>query len=354
MRLRPFAWILGTALLGSLVADDAMAQRFGGRPGPRSGPSLRDRSGPSIGERPGTPLGDSRDGVGDRSRSVRDGEHRPDLQTDRRENRPEAGERRPEMTDRELGSRTPREPEERERVDGSVRREDLNRFLGLPEHQPVRDPENRPRNDYHWAGNEPFTAAWYADHPNAWRYSHPHADAFAVATWDSVYRWLGLAATPVYYTPAPTTATVIVEGQVPQSSENEEQVTSEESVNNQPMAERLVATGQQPVAEDSEWLPLGVFSLRPSAMPEANQLVQLAVNREGIVRGSYVDLVTDQAFNAVGSVDRDSQRVAWTVESKKAATFETSVASLTQPQAALTLRFPDGHVQNWSMQQASK
>ena len=49
-------------------------------------------------------------------------------------------------------------------------------------------------------GAQPFTAEWYADHPAAWQYTHPHADAWAVASAAGVAAWLGWANQPVYGT----------------------------------------------------------------------------------------------------------------------------------------------------------
>ena len=44
------------------------------------------------------------------------------------------------------------------------------------------------------AGERPFTPAWYANHSTAWQYSHPHADAWAVASIGTVAVWLGIPA----------------------------------------------------------------------------------------------------------------------------------------------------------------
>ena len=40
--------------------------------------------------------------------------------------------------------------------------------------------------------NESFSPAWYADHPGAWQYTHPHADAWAIAGIGAAAAWLGL------------------------------------------------------------------------------------------------------------------------------------------------------------------
>jgi hypothetical protein len=39
---------------------------------------------------------------------------------------------------------------------------------------------------------EPFTPAWYVDHPGAWHATHPHADAAAVAAVGGLAAWIAV------------------------------------------------------------------------------------------------------------------------------------------------------------------
>ena len=63
---------------------------------------------------------------------------------------------------------------------------------------------------------------------------------------------------------------------------------------------------------------------------EANQIFQLAINKDGILRGNYYDALSDSTLPVVGSVDKKSQRAAWTVGDRKETVYETGVGNLTE------------------------
>jgi len=42
--------------------------------------------------------------------------------------------------------------------------------------------------------------------------------------------------------------------------------------------------------------------------------VQLAVNKDGVIRGNYQDLLADKLTPIIGSVDKETQRVALKIE----------------------------------------
>jgi hypothetical protein len=164
------------------------------------------------------------------------------------------------------------------------------------------------------AGNQPFTASWYANHPRAWQYTHPHADAWAVAGYGRAAAWLGLAA-----------------------------VTNDAYVIDD------VTTGDTDDADQGEFLPLGVFALAPQNERDANALVQLAVNKQGEVAGNYYDVLTGQDQTIAGKVDKQSKQVTFAVSPGGNVSFETSLANLTQARGSITLRFANGQSRQWTL-----
>ena len=42
----------------------------------------------------------------------------------------------------------------------------------------------------------------------------------------------------------------------------------------------------------TDWLPLGVFALTKSGQTKSDVTIQLAVNKQGIIRGNYTDATT--------------------------------------------------------------
>jgi hypothetical protein len=157
--------------------------------------------------------------------------------------------------------------------------------------------------------NQPFTPAWYAGHPRAWQYTHPHADAWAVATFGVAAGWLGLgAAGGTVYT--------------------SETVDSD-------------AAG--------DFLPLGVFAMAPKSERDASALVQLALNQQGDLRGNYYDVLTGQDQVVAGTVDKTTRRATFQVGPGGKVAFETTLASLTRPTGSVTLRFQDGRTRQWTL-----
>ena len=76
----------------------------------------------------------------------------------------------------------------------------------------------------------------------------------------------------------------------------------------------LASTGTAADApSDGDWLPLGVFALTKSDHPTSDLVVQMAVNKEGILRGNYTDTMTDKTQPIHGSVDKKTHRVAWSI-----------------------------------------
>jgi hypothetical protein len=64
---------------------------------------------------------------------------------------------------------------------------------------------------------------------------------------------------------------------------------------------------------DGDWLPLGVFALTKTDQSSSAVSIQLAMNHDGVIRGNYTDTATDKTQQVHGSVDKTTQRVAFTV-----------------------------------------
>jgi hypothetical protein len=180
--------------------------------------------------------------------------------------------------------------------------------------------------------NQPFTPAWYADHPRAWQYTHPHADAWAVATFGAAATWLGItAANGGYATDGGTVYT-----------SDADDASEDQSGNDSPEDEQQIAAAD-------EYLPLGVFALAPKTEKDASALVQLAVNKQGQLRGNYYDVVSGQDQPIEGTLDKKTQRAAFKVSPGGKVSFETSLASLTRDGGTITLRFENGQARQWTL-----
>jgi hypothetical protein len=124
--------------------------------------------------------------------------------------------------------------------------------------------QNRRNAAYSWNSNrpEPVTPAWYAEHPNAWKFTHPHADA--------------------------------------------------------------------------------------------TRVIHLFVDRNGAVRGSQFDLISEDVQTVQGTVTKSSLLATWTIGKGQTTVFEAALAELTKPEGAVTVRFADGKTATWKAVRVTK
>ena len=196
------------------------------------------------------------------------------------------------------------------------------------DHMGVDRPSDAPRpgtlNDGNWSPSpyRPFTPAWYVKHPGAWRMTHPNAGAAAVATSAAVAVWLGVG--HVHIESSTTT--------VAESSDSEPTSTVPDT---------------PPIADDAEWMPLGSFELKLSGQTVATRAVQLAVNRQGVIRGTYYDMAADSVKEVMGAVDKETLRASWTIGEAGQVVYEISLDSLSSPEGQLTVRYANGQTAIW-------
>ncbi len=184
----------------------------------------------------------------------------------------------------------------------------------------------------HVGGAAPFSPAWYAQHPNAWQFTHPYAGEAVVAA-----TALGLASFMAIESAALSGSdTVVVYG----SEATDEQTQA---------ATELVQSGEAAVDPDGQWMPIGAFALRPMDAPNATRMIHLAVDPQGVLRGAHYDLLSEETANIIGAVDRNTSQVSWRIGEKGHVVFESTLAQLTQPQGQVRVHFPDGQTGQWAV-----
>lgn len=166
---------------------------------------------------------------------------------------------------------------------------------------------------------------------------HPHADAWAVASFAALASWVGIASQPAATSASGVEA--VYESAPPEDSADQDQAAGQ--------------TGQSDsaaAADAANWMPLGVYALKRGASAQATSwLLQLSVNRTGAIAGSYYDVLSDTAHTVTGSIDKASHRVTWSIGSRESVSFETTVENLTLDEAPVRLRFRDGTTEDWSL-----
>jgi len=223
---------------------------------------------------------------------------------------------------------------------------------------------NTVRNNWHYHPdhNQWFHGDWWNNHfndgfhYNHWHYGwcfdrHPWQYWWTVPTFVGLTNWFTWSApatawqTPVYYDYGQggnityNNSTVYVDGQSVGS-------TADFAAS----AANLTAVDPPPsetAAEEAEWMPLGTFAVSSNtADAEPQRIVQLAVNKQGVVSGTLYNTATDAAQTLLGQVDKSSQRVAIRIgESNVVA--ETGLYNLTQNEAPLLVHFGSDRQETW-------
>jgi hypothetical protein len=190
-----------------------------------------------------------------------------------------------------------------------------------------------------------FHDNWWPKYPNAWR-----AAAWTTAgllwrapLWGSCATFCGYPAEPVYYDYG---SNIVYEGD--NVYVNGDSVGTQQEYAQQAIT--LADTGKQAEAsKEEEWLPLGVFAMVQGEGTDGNDLFQLAVNKAGTIRGNYYNALSDTTLPVYGSVDKKTQRAAWTVGDKKEPIYEAGFANLTKAETTMLVHFGKDKSQQWTL-----
>jgi hypothetical protein len=183
---------------------------------------------------------------------------------------------------------------------------------------------------------------WYSSHPGAWAASGWAAGAaWQPSTWGSVAGLCGYGnATPISYdygvNVTAQNGNVMVNGQnVGTTGEYSQQ------------AANLAETGTEAQASiTDQWLPLGVFAMVHDESQQPQYIVQMAINKQGILRGNYTDENSGNTLPIHGAADKNTQRVAWMIGDNKQAVMEAGLSDLTDSEAPALIH-KNGKTDHW-------
>lgn len=186
-----------------------------------------------------------------------------------------------------------------------------------------------------------YNRGWYVAHPNAWVAARwTTAGIWAAASYASLATYCGCASTPVVYDYGSNV--VINDNQVYVDGDSVGTASDYAAA-----AATLADTGRaaQPEAQQ-EWQPLGVFGLMQNEQETvAQRIFQLAIDKNGVIRGNYYDAVGDTTTPVYGSVDKKTQRAAWSIGDKKDVVFETGLDNFTKDQTSCLVHYGKDNTQ---------
>ena len=101
-------------------------------------------------------------------------------------------------------------------------------------------------------------------------------------------------------------------------------------------------------AEDVEWMALGTFAVSSNEKEtDPSRVMQLAVDKDGVVSGTLFNTQTNEAETVQGRVDKETQRVAMRIGDKENIVVETGLYNLTQNEAPALVHFGPDKVEDW-------
>lgn len=220
----------------------------------------------------------------------------------------------------------------------SIRGEQVQRPVTLPSDR--KNVGNNIRNEvrtYRPGRKNWFNQNFWDNHHYHHPYYHYHNDWWKWATPIAIGGWLGWNAAPVYYD---------------YYSDNGAYYWGPSVALAAPVVyvdptEAIEAVAAAPTSD--EWMPLGVFALSKDAMTIAppNLYLQLALNKDGVVSGTFYNSTTEQSYEIDGVVDVATQIVSMkVVENPNSPVLETGLYNLTQPEAPVRVHFVDGRIED--------
>jgi len=98
---------------------------------------------------------------------------------------------------------------------------------------------------------------------------------------------------------------------------------------------------------DKTIVPLGVWALVQEEKGDAVMFYQLTATKDGLITGTYSNVLTGDNAPVTGSIDKKSQRLAFHTGGKTGSAIEANLNGLTKDQLAVFVHFGTGQTQEW-------
>jgi len=221
---------------------------------------------------------------------------------------------------------------------------------------------NSVRNNWHGYQNHGnwFHNDWWNSHAHpwgGWHYSnafnrYPWSYWWRTPAWGALSSWFtwnapaAVWAQPVYYDYGPGGNVVYQDNQVFIGGQD---VGSADDFAQSAFA---LATVPPPpteeVAAQADWMPLGTFAMSSSENDtQPQRVLQLAVDKNGVISGTLYSPQNDQTVTIQGQVDKETQRVAFRFGESEDVVAETGLYNLTQNEVPLLVHFGPTRVENY-------
>ncbi len=198
-------------------------------------------------------------------------------------------------------------------------------------------PNNRYLNNWFFLTYSPRPGYW-------WSWGSP----YRLSTWGF---WGNYPTTPVYYDYG---STIVYDTQY--IYVQDEPIATREQYALQAIAlaneGRKQLQSRPPVqgnGSPQDWLPLGVFVLTDTTSGEGNIYLQLAVDKDGLIAGTYYNATSGNSLPIWGKVDPATQRVAWMIGETSSTVMETGIYNLSQEAASVLVHYGTQRDETWML-----
>ena len=182
---------------------------------------------------------------------------------------------------------------------------------------------------------------WYAHHYHPW----------GAVSWTRLAAWTAVAFRPVYYNYQIVDGTVYQDGESIGSTEDVAAKAAALVLDASTSAQSAMPTGAEGLAQsDQDWLPLGVFAVMPSLDGNYEVAVQLAIDRDGHLAGTYRNLAGGVTLPITGGIDAQGQQAAWQIGETDPIVMQTGLDNLTRNASPVLIFFPDGASERWILE----
>ncbi len=200
-----------------------------------------------------------------------------------------------------------------------------------------------------WNGHHHGLCGWhygYAFNRYPWQYWWRVPTYTAVANW---FTWTApqtVWSEPIYYDYGTGGNVVYQDNSV--SIDGEQVASTTEFAQSAAVLASVQPPANEEAAQNAEWMPLGTFAVSANEKDvNPTRVIQLAVDRQGVISGTLYNTETDEAQTVQGQVDKETQRVAFRIGESEDIVAECGLYNLTQNEAPLLVHYGASKVENY-------
>ncbi len=99
---------------------------------------------------------------------------------------------------------------------------------------------------------------------------------------------------------------------------------------------------------------LGVYALVSGDQTNGSQLFQIAVDKKGIIRGTYFNEVTNETKPINGAVDMKNLRACFTIAGNKNVVYDTALGNLLKNSSPVLVHYSKSNTQQLTLVRLKK